>query len=108
MTDTALLGLGISLLGTLVVSTWRLASLASRLLAATERNDASARELKERTAKLDSLPVIEQRLSHLEKNHSLIPKAMARLDVIEAKLEHSKEMRRAMYRSRPEVDEENS
>lgn len=102
----ALISLAITLLGTLIVSTWRFSSLATKLLESGRRREEKEKQVDERLARLDLLPELVTRVGHLEKNHSLIPKLESRLSVVETRVQHSAEMRRAMFRSRPDESEE--
>lgn len=99
--DTALVGLALSLLGTLIVSTWRFASLATKLSATVQRLEDKEKEQDIRLRNLDLIPGFDIRIAHLEKHHSLIPKAMSRLEVLEAHAQHSKEMRQVLRQSWP-------
>ncbi len=104
----ALLSLAVTLLGALIVSTWRGASLSAKLLAAVQSLEEKDRKQDERLARLDEVPINRQRIEHLERNHSLIPKLFARVETIETKLDlyikHSREMR-AVRQSRPDPGE---
>jgi len=102
----ALISLAMTLLGALVVSTWRFSSLATKLLEAVRRLEDKERQQDERLKVLDAVPELVTRVGHLEKNHSLIPKLESRTAVLEARQQHSAEMRRVMMRSRPDADEE--
>ncbi len=99
----SLVGLSITLLGTLSVSTWRFSALASKLLAAVQKLEEKEREQDSRIKALDDIPAIRVELGHLTKNHSLIPRLESRISVLEASAQHSKEIRALqLRRSRPE------
>lgn len=102
----ALLTLAATLLGTLVVSTWRFSSLASKLLVAVEQLQRKDTELEGRLKALDEIPSMRVEIGHLVKNHSLIPALQSRVSVLETQAKHSKEWRREILRSRPDTDED--
>ncbi len=102
----SLVGLSVTLLGTLIVSTWRFSALASKLLAAVQKLEEKEREQDSRIKALDDIPAMRVELGHLTKNHSLIPQLVSRVSVLEAGAQHSKEMRAALRRSRPNFEDE--
>lgn len=99
----ALIGLAITLLGTVVaagITTGKLLSVVSSLQEKEKQQD-------ERLKLLDLIPEIRSELSHVSKNHSLIPKLMGDIEVLKAQQQHSREMRGVLLRqSRPDIDEE--
>lgn len=102
----ALIGLAGSLLATLIVSTWKFSSLASKLLATVQQLERKDAELEARTKAIDTLPAMDVRLGHLEQNHSLIPALSSRVTTLEEQVKHSKEMRQVLLRqSRPDNED---
>lgn len=102
-----LLGIAITLLGVVITSTWKLASLATSLTKMLETVEKKESELEVRIKQLDDVPKLTMRIDHVEKNHSLIPKAFERITVLEEKAKHSKEMRRVLLRqSRPDKEDD--
>lgn len=105
----ALLGLGASFLAALVTTTWKTASLTTKLILATERYDRDRKELLEKTEALALIPDHERRLLFVEKNLSLVPQISERLRVAEDRIQTSKEHRaqsaalRAARASRPDL-----
>ncbi len=103
----SLLALVVALLGTLIVSTWRFASLATSLTGTIHNLEKKDAELEARIKVLDTVPMLAQRTDQLEKNHSLIPGAMSRILVLEQKAQHSKEMRQVLMRqSQPDKEDD--
>lgn len=105
--DIAVFTLAVTLLGTVVVSTWRFSSLASTLLAAVKRLETKETQQDERIKLLDEIPAMRNELAHVTKNHSLIPGLLADVKVLQAGAKHSGEMRQVLLRqSRPDKDED--
>lgn len=100
-----LVTLAVSLLGTLIVSTWRFSSLAATLLESIRQLQRKDEELDARLKALDSIPQLETRVGYLEKNHSIIPRIAGDVEVLKTQAQHSKEMRRVFLRSRPDEEE---
>lgn len=90
----ALVTLSVTLLGTLIVSTWRFSSLATNLLAAVQRLEEKEKEQDSKLARLDSIPRLESEVEHVKKNYSLIPRLEGDIRVLQEKAQFSKEMRR--------------
>lgn len=99
-----LLGLAGALLATVLASTWRFSSLASKLLAAVQQLERKDVELEARLKALDAVPQISLRVDLIEKNTYLIPDLSQRVKVLETKAEFSKEMR-ALRRSNHDGEE---
>ncbi len=101
----ALLALVITLLGTLVLSTWRFASLATSLTGTIHNLEKKDAELEARIKVLDTIPALAQRVGQIEQNHSIVPAALSRILVLEQQSLHSKEMRRVLMRqSQPDKE----
>jgi hypothetical protein len=100
----ALLSLAGLWLASLLVSTWRFSSLATKLLHAVQRLEDKEKEQDSRIRSLDAIPRIEQRLEFIEKHHSLIPRLDSRLAVVEARVNSIKAMR-SPWGSRPDTEE---
>lgn len=103
--NTALISLSLTLLGTLLVSTWRFASLASTLT-------VTVTKLEKKSDALDAIPIMVRRLEQVEmlvaKHNSMIPRMTTDMKVLEgdlkvvqSKVVSLREMR-AVQRSRPE------
>lgn len=103
---TALVGVLITLIAALIALTWRSATLASKLLTAIQQLEKKDTELEVRLGRLDALPQIEQRLVFVERHVSEIPKVLSRVTVLEEAAKFSKEMRRVMFRSRPDTEDD--
>ena len=103
---TALVGILITLVGALIALTWRSASLATSLLEAVKQLRTETEELKSRTKALDTLPQLHQQVAFIERHHSEIPKMLSRITVLEEAAKFSKEMRRVMFRSRPDTEDD--
>ncbi len=111
-----LITLAISLLGTVIVTTWRSSAVTTGLRMMVEQLDKriaeqkidqakSIAEFEEKHEALKAIPELLARMSQVERNHSLIPKALDRVLVLEEAVKHSKEMRAVVLRrSRPEED----
>jgi len=104
--DLALVALSVSLLGTLIVSTWRFSSLSTRLLEAVKRLEDKEKEQDTKLSRLDDIPTMKTELEHVKKNHSLIPKLEGDIRVLQAQVQHSKEMRAIRPPSRPSFDDD--
>lgn len=100
----ALVTLSITLLGTLVVSTWRFSSLATKLLAAVQRLEDKEKEQDTKLSRLDDIPILRSELEHVKKNYSLIPRLEGDIRVLQEKAQFSKEMRQSRG-SRPDIDD---
>lgn len=94
--QTELLALA-SLIGglivTIVATTWRSASLTTKLVVATERYEEDRRQLAEKTKELEKVGDHERRLGMLEKNFGEIPNVRERVIVLEQKAGFSAERR---------------
>lgn len=111
--DTATLSLAATLLGTLVVSTWRFASLASKLTSTIEKLEEKVARVERGLDALEHLPELRIKVSQVEgivqRLASEWPKLAARCDVMEHAIKHSREMRAVLMNargSRPDIDEE--
>jgi hypothetical protein len=102
-----LIALSISLLGTLVVSTWRFSSLATRLLSAVQRLEEKEKEQDTKLSRLDNIPVLITELEHVKKNYSIIPRLEGDIRVLKEQAKFSKEMRQVRLGSRPDIDDSN-
>ncbi len=111
-----LVALAISLLGTVIVTTWRSSAVTTGLRMmldllekrmAEQKADQAERmaDLDERQESLRAIPEIVLRLTQLEKNHSLIPRALERIIVLEERGKHETEFRKS-FRSRPETEDD--
>jgi hypothetical protein len=98
----ALVTLSVTLLGTLIVSTWRFSSLATKLLAAVQRLEEKEKEQDTKLSLLNDIPVMKSEMDHMMKNHSLIPHLMGEVRVLQEKAQFSKEMRHIRLGSRPD------
>lgn len=101
-----LLALAVTLLGTVLASTWRFSSLASKLLASVEHQEARDTETKQELKVLRDIPAMRQDIEYLKKNHSMIPRLESRLVAVEQAAKFSKELRAMRGVSRPDTDEE--
>jgi hypothetical protein len=103
---TALASIVATLLGALIVLTWRSATLATKLLEAVKAGEERDAKIEARLARLDILPTLAADVDYMKKNHSLIPELVSRVRVLETRAEFSKEMRAAtLRRSRPDIEE---
>jgi hypothetical protein len=88
--DLTLITLAFSLLGTLVVAVWRFSTLAATLLGAIaelkERSSAQDARLKMIDDMAQAQMKIATEIEFLKKNHSVFPKLMSRIDVLESKV----------------------
>jgi hypothetical protein len=88
--DLTLITLAFSLLGTLIVAVWRFASLAATLLSTIAELKVQNAAQDARMKLFDDLAQEHMKMSteleYLKKNHSLLPKIMSRLEVIEVKV----------------------
>jgi len=88
--DLTLITLAFSLLGTLVVAVWRFSGLASKLLSAIAELKEKDSALETRLKVLDEMAQSQMKtateLEFLKKNHSLFPKILSRLEVLEVKV----------------------
>lgn len=96
-----------------IVYGWKGGSQATTFKAAIDALDKRHAQLEKSQEKLDSrhdalekIPLLEQRIAFLERNHSLIPKLSGDVEVLKTQAQHSKEMRQVLRRSRPDTDEE--
>lgn len=107
-----LVGLAVSLLGTLIVSTWRFASLATKLTSTIEMLEAKVSRVEAGLVLLDLLPElrlrVEQNANVISRFSSEWPRISSRLDVIEHAIKHSREMRAVLMGrgSRPDMENE--
>ena len=106
----ALLTLTVGLLGTIIASTWKFSSLASKLLTAVTELKEKAKEHDAQIKLLNDIPTIrrdvDQTRDTASKCLSLLPKLEQRIVVIETQQKHSKEWRREVFRSRPEREDD--
>lgn len=102
----ALLGLAVTLLGTLVVSTWRFSSLATKLLSAVQRLEEKDKAQDAQIQLVNEIPAMKVTLDTATKHLSLVPQIMSRLSVVETQQKHSTEMRRLQFRSRPDTEDD--
>lgn len=100
----ALVSLSVTLLGTLIVSTWRFSGLATKLLAAVQRLEEKEKEQDTKLSLLNDIPVMKSEMEHLKKNHSMIPHIASEVRVLQEKAQFSKEMRQIRMGSRPDDD----
>lgn len=100
----ALLALSVTLLGTLLVSTWRFSSLVASLTATVARLEAKEQAQDARLTLLDRIPLLEADLASLRKNASLVPKMHAEVEVLKAKADFSRELRAVSRASRHDDD----
>ncbi len=94
----------VGLVANAVAYGWKGGSSATAIKEALAALKEQHAEIKIRLAHLDKIPVLANDVEYLKKHHSLIPKLAARLDVVEAHQQHSKEMRQVLRRSRPDTD----
>ncbi len=91
--NTTMVSLSVTLLGALLVSTWRFASLASTLTATVSK-------LEKKAESLDMIPLLMRRLEQVEilqaKHNSVFPKFTTDLRVLEGEF---RGIRKAMDRS---------
>lgn len=87
-----------------IVYGWKGGSGHTTIKAAIDSLTKAQEKLDSKTAALERIPVLENRLGYVEKNHSLIPRLEGDIKVLQAQAGHSKEMRAVMQRpqSRPE------
>lgn len=97
-----LVTLSASLLGTLIVSTWKFSSLSTKLLTAVQRLEDKEKEQDSKLSRLDAIPLLQSEMEHVKKNYSLIPRLEGDVRVLQEKAQFSKEMR-ARIGSRPEI-----
>jgi hypothetical protein len=100
-----LIGLAASLLGTLVVSTWRFASLATKLTATIEKLEEKVERVEAGLVTLEKLPELRIKVDQLDamlsKISSEFPRLVSRCDVLELAIKHSREMRAVLVNNRP-------
>lgn len=108
-----IIGLAASLLGTLIVSTWRFSALATKLTSTIEKLEEKVARVERGLDSLEHLPELRIKVSQVEgivqKLASEWPKLAARCDVMEHAIKHSREMRAVLMNargSRPDIDEE--
>lgn len=108
-----IIGLAASLLGTLIVSTWRFSALATKLTSTIEKLEEKVARVERGLDSLEHLPELRIKVSQVEgivqKLSSEWPKLAARCDVMEHAIKHSREMRAVLMQgrgSRPDIDEE--
>lgn len=89
----ALLGLAGTLLATVITTTWKSASLTTKLVLATERYERDRAELNAKTEAIEKIPDHERRIGMLEQNMSLIPPLKERVLVVEQHVGFSKQIR---------------
>ena len=107
--SVAIIGLAVSLIGTLLVSTWRLSALATQMKAENERLASRVAQYEAKSAALDKVAMLEmqiaQQSSVIGRMSSEWPRALGRISVLEEKAQHSKEMRAMARASRPDLED---
>ena len=98
-----LITLAISLLGTVIVTTWRSSAVTTELRLMIAHLDKRINEQNERQKAVETIPTIQTDIEYLKKNHSMIPKLSGEVEVLKAKADFSKELR-AQRASRPDFD----
>lgn len=83
--DIGLIALSVSLLGTLIVSTWRVSSMAAVLIESVKQLQKNDDEIKLKLKPLDSIPQIETRLAALESIHATVPRLVSAVAVLQAR-----------------------
>jgi len=91
----AILGLGGSLLATVIVSAWRMSALVAQQRELNGYLREEREKLDVRLRALDDIPEMKAQLEYVRKNHSLIPRLESRISVLEAQRKLSSEYRRS-------------
>ena len=104
-----IIGLAATMLVTLVTTTWRFSSVVALLKQQGDAQREQSAKLERRLETLDRVPLIEQRIAHLETSMSRVvsdyPRMSSRIDVLEVNQKHSKEHRLLLARgSRPDIN----
>jgi hypothetical protein len=98
----SLLALAVSLLGTLVVSTWRFSSVAATLLESIRHLQKKNDDTDVRLKALDLVPQIETRVSFLEKNYASVNRLTNDVEVLKAQFVHFKEVHSPVHTQKPD------
>ncbi len=85
---------------------WKGGSAGTTMKAAIDALAEQQKKIDARYERLERVPLLEQRIEYLERNHSLIPGLKGDIEVLKAHQQHSRELRAVMRRSRPDTDEE--
>ena len=95
--SVTIIGLAASLLGTLIVSTWRFAALATKLTSTIEKLEEKVERVEAGLVALEKLPELRVKVDQIDammsKLSSEFPRLAARCDVNELAIKHSREMR---------------
>lgn len=104
-----LLGLAVTLLGSLVLMVWRFAALATTLSVTIAELKKELGELKRGLEAIGELPVLKRQVTQLEemvkKLASIFPKYDSRIAVLETKALSTADKFRAISKSRPDPEE---
>ncbi len=105
--SVAIIALAASLLGTLLVSTWRFASLAMKLTTTIERLEDKVSRVEAALEALEHMPELRIKVDQLEafcaRFSSWMPRAQSQLDVHESKILSLRQFRRVTP-SQPDLE----
>lgn len=68
-----LLAIAIAMIGTLVVSTWRFATLSTKLTTAVDHLKEKEKEQDEHIKNIAKIPILEQQMGFMQKNFNKVP-----------------------------------
>ena len=102
----AVIGLGITSLGTIVTVTWKFSSLATTLTATIHNLENKDKELENQIKDVKSIPELTRRIDQAENLLKEVPKIQGKILVLEQAAQFSKEMRmRQLRQSKPDNEE---